>query len=193
MTRTLAALPWYRSRRVGRRVLDVVGLSLLLTGLALVTVVKFLAHDLERWARAHGEPGYVVTTVRVLLTPVGVLAALVALISRTGSVPWHDFVATLLVVVFALTLVTLPVLLRGLPGGLLAFTAAAFGMLVALVILHLGVGYLNLTAFEMGGGGGVRVAAAHPYRLRRGRGPARAARRARRPRGTVHPRGTMTP
>ena len=128
----------------------VFNLTLLLTGLALVTVVEFLAHDLERWARAHGEPGYVVTTVRVLLTLVGVLVALVALISRTVSVPWHDFVATLLVVVFALTLVTLPVLLRRLPGGLLAFTAAAFGMLVALVILHLGVGYLNLTAFEMG-------------------------------------------
>lgn len=57
-------------------------------------MVEFLAHDLEHWARAHDEPAHVVTAVRVLLTLVG--------------------------------------------------------MLVALVVLHLGVGYLNRTAFEMG-------------------------------------------
>ena len=125
-------------------------LTLLLTGIALLTVVEFIAHDLDRWARATGESGAVVTTVRVLLTLVGVLIALVALVSRTVSVFWHDVVAQLLVVVFGLALLVLPVLLRRLPGTLTWFTAAAFALLVTVIVLFAGLGYLNMTAFEMG-------------------------------------------
>jgi hypothetical membrane protein len=125
-------------------------LTLLLTGIALLTVVEFIAHDLDRWARATGESRAVVTTVRVLLTLVGVLVALVALVSRTVSVFWHDVVAQLLVVVFGLALLVLPVLLRRLPGTLTWFTAAAFALLVTVIVLFAGLGYLNMTAFEMG-------------------------------------------
>lgn len=125
-------------------------LTLLLTGIALLTVVEFIAHDLERWARASGESTRVVTVVRVLLTLVGVLVALVALVSRSVSVFWHDVVAQLLVVVFGIALLVLPVLLRRLPGTLTWFTAAAFGLLVTVIVLFAGLGYLNMTAFEMG-------------------------------------------
>ncbi len=125
-------------------------LTLLLTGIALLTVVEFIAHDLDRWARASGEDARAVTVVRVLLTLVGVLVALVALVSRTVNVFWHDVVAQLLVVVFGLALLVLPVLLRRLPGALIAFTAAAFALLVMVIVMYLGLGYLNMTAFEMG-------------------------------------------
>lgn len=125
-------------------------LTLLLTGIALLTVVEFIAHDLDRWARATGEDHRAVTAVRVMLTLVGVLVALVALVSRSVSVLWHDVVAQSLVVVFALTLLVLPVLLRRLPGSLIGFTAGAFALLMMVVVLYAGVGYLNFTAFEMG-------------------------------------------
>ena len=125
-------------------------ITLLLTGVALLTVVEFLAHDLDRWARASHQPHWTIATVRSLLSAVGVLVALVALISRTVSVFWHDVVAQLLVVVFGLTLLLVPVLLRRLPGALLWITAAAFALLVTVIVLYLGVDYLNMTAFEMG-------------------------------------------
>jgi hypothetical protein len=125
-------------------------LTLLLTGVALVTVAEFLAHDLDRWARTAGEGAWRIAAVRFLLTAVGVLVALVALISRTVSVFWHDVVAQALVVVFALTLLVVPVLLRRLPGALLTVTAVSFALLVAVIVLYTGVDYLNMTAFEMG-------------------------------------------
>ncbi|HEX7352759.1 hypothetical protein [Brachybacterium sp.] len=125
-------------------------LTLLLTGIALVTVAEFLAHDLDRWARSVGEPAWLMTVVRSLLTTVGVLVALVAVISRPVSVFWHDIVAQSLVVVFGLTLLIIPVLLRRLPGALLAVTAVAFSLLLTVTVLYLVVGYLNMTAFEMG-------------------------------------------
>ena len=125
-------------------------LTLLLTGIALVTVSEFLAHDLDLWARRAGEPGWVITGVRTMLSAVGVLVAMIAVVSRTVSVFWHNVVAMALVVVFGLTLLAIPVLLRRLPGGLLAITAAAFGLLVAVIVLYAGLDYLNMTAFEMG-------------------------------------------
>ncbi|MDN5820649.1 MAG: hypothetical protein L0H39_04085 [Brachybacterium sp.] len=128
-------------------------LTLLLTGVALVTVAEFLAHDLGRWARSAGEPAWRITAVRSLLTTVGVLVALVAVISRSVSIVWHDVVAQSLVVVFGLTLLAVPVLLRRLPGALIAVTAAALALLVAAVVLYAGVGYLNMTAFEMAAAG----------------------------------------
>ncbi|ATG56568.1 hypothetical protein CFK41_09725 [Brachybacterium ginsengisoli] len=125
-------------------------LTLLLTGIALVTVAEFLAHDLDRWARSVEEPAWLITVVRSLLTAVGVLVALVAVISRPVSIFWHDIVAQSLVVVFGLTLLIVPVLLRRLPGALIAVTAVAFALLLTVTVLYLVVGYLNMTAFEMG-------------------------------------------
>src|SRR5699024_7017063 len=118
-------------------------ITLLLTGVALLTVVEFLAHDLDRWARASHQPHWTIPTVRSLLSAVGVLVALVAVISRTVSVFWHDVVAPLLVVVFGLAALLVP-------GALLWITAAAFALLVTVIVLYLGVDYLNMTAFEMG-------------------------------------------
>lgn len=124
--------------------------TLLVTGVALLTVTEFLAHDLDRWARSVGEPHWVTAVVRTLLSAVGVLVALVALVSRSVSVPWHDVIAQTLVVVFALLLIVAPVLLRRMPGGLLPVTVIAFGLLVAIIVLFVRFRYLNMTAFEMG-------------------------------------------
>lgn len=125
-------------------------LTLLLTGLAFVAVGDFVAHDLQRWTDAAGEPRWKVHLVRGTLIALGALLALVALVSRTVSVDWHNRLAEMLVVVFALTLIVFPVLLRRLPGGLLVFTGVAFAVLVMLIVLFEGVDYLNMTAFELG-------------------------------------------
>ena len=124
--------------------------TLLLTGIALLTVTEFLAHDLQRWASAAREPRWKVTVVRWMLSAVGLLVSGVALVSRTVSVFWHDVLAQSLVVVFGLALLVFPLLLRRLPGGLLAVTGGAFALLVTLIVLYTGVGYLNMTAFEIG-------------------------------------------
>ncbi|MBB5831604.1 DUF998 domain-containing protein [Brachybacterium aquaticum] len=125
-------------------------LTLLLTGLAFVAVGDFVAHDLQRWTDAAGEPRWKVHLVRGTLIALGALLALVALVSRTVSVDWHNRLAEMLVVVFALALIVFPVLLRRLPGGLLVFTGVAFAVLVMLIVLFEGVDYLNMTAFELG-------------------------------------------
>ncbi|UVY83094.1 hypothetical protein NLU66_12785 [Brachybacterium sp. NBEC-018] len=125
-------------------------LTLLVTGVALLTVTEFLAHDLDRWAASAGEPAWVTAVVRTLLSAVGVLVALVALVSRDVSVTWHDVIAQTLVVVFGALLVVTPVLLRRMPGGLLPVTITAFALLVSIIVMFVEVRYLNMTAFEMG-------------------------------------------
>lgn len=125
-------------------------LTLLLTGLAFVAVGDFLGHDLGLWARAAGEPRWKVRVVHGTLAVMGALLALVALISLNVSEYWHDVVAESLVVVFGLALIVFPVLLRRLPGGLLLVTGIAFAILVMLIVMFEVVGYLNMTAFEIG-------------------------------------------
>ncbi|WP_193106428.1 hypothetical protein [Brachybacterium sp. FME24] len=132
-------------------------LTLALTGLAFVTVGDFLAHDLGRWARAAGEPWWKVQVVRGTLVVLGLLLVLVAVISLNVSEYWHNVAAESLVVVFGLALIVFPVLLHRLPGGLLVFTGLAFAILVMLIVLFEGVGYLNMTAFEMGAAATVYV------------------------------------
>lgn len=125
-------------------------LTLLLTGIALTTIGDFLAHDVETWARATGEPAWKARTVRLTMLLLGVLVMLVALIPVTLDRRWHDASAQGIVVVFALVLVVFPLLFRRLSGAFLVATGVVLGLLVALLVLWEGVGYLNVTAFEMG-------------------------------------------
>ncbi|WP_114856350.1 DUF998 domain-containing protein [Brachybacterium sp. YJGR34] len=125
-------------------------LTLLLTGIAFLTVGDLIAHDLGRWAGVAGEPRWKVQVVRWTLVALGLNLALIGLISRNVSVPWHNRVSMLLVVVFGLALIVFPVILRRLPGALIAVTAAAFAVLVVVIVLFEPVGYLNMTAFEFG-------------------------------------------
>lgn len=66
------------------------------------------------------------------------------------SMFWHNMVTYAAIGVFAVLLVAVPILFRRLPGGFLAVTAAVVALIAGVVWLHLGVGYLNITAFEMG-------------------------------------------
>lgn len=125
-------------------------ITLLLTGIALMTVSEGMAQDLAVWADHVRESRWRVRVVHVSLALIGALVAVVALIPMTLSRTLHDLAAQSLVLVFALILIAFPVLLHRLPGGLRAFTAVALGLLVTLVVLYASLGYLNMTAFEMG-------------------------------------------
>lgn len=125
-------------------------LTLLLAGLALVTVGDFLAHDLATWGQAVGEPEWKATLAQWALGALGVLLAAVVLIPVTSQKAWHDAAAQSIVIVFAAALVAFPILFRRLPGSFRAVTFVVVGLLVLCLVLYKGVDYLNTTAFEMG-------------------------------------------
>jgi hypothetical protein len=152
-------------------------MTLLIGGFVLIAVGDFVAHEL--WVSLNGirespdpadpaprggRPDQVrrrdvrtVTYVRTVLLVFGVLTAAVALIPVSTHKVLHDAAAQGLVVVFALALLTFPVLLRHLPGSLTPITGLALGLLGFELVLYKGVGYLNTTAFEMGATGTVLI------------------------------------
>lgn len=132
-------------------------LTLLVTGIALTTVGDFLANDLGVWAAGAGERAWKVTVVRVAMLVLGVLVATVALIPVDVNKEWHDTAAQSLVLVFALALVSFPIMLRRMSGSFQAVTLAVAALLVTLLVLYEGVDYLNTTAFEMGAGAAVFI------------------------------------
>ena len=131
--------------------------TLILTGLVLVALADFLTQDLERWADHHGEPTWKVRAVRLALIALGLLLGLVGVIPVNLSMFWHNMVTYGAIGVFVLLLVGVPILFRRLPGGFVAVTLIVVGLMAAVVWLHLGIGYLNITAFEAGAVGTVFV------------------------------------
>lgn len=130
-------------------------MTLLVTGIALTTVGDFLAHDLGVWAVGAGERAWKVTAVRAAMLSFGVLVALVALIPVDVNKEWHDTAAQSLVLVFAVALVSFPIMFRRMTGSFQAVTLVIAALLVMLLVLYEGVDYLNTTAFEMGAGAAV--------------------------------------
>lgn len=125
-------------------------LTLLLAGLALAAIGDFVGHDVALWCRATGQTRSRATLVRLALIVLGLLVIAVALIPVDAERVWHDAAAQSIVLVFAAALVGFPMLFRRLPGSFLAVTVGVIIALLALLMLWKGVGYLNLTAFEMG-------------------------------------------
>ncbi|MCS6710506.1 hypothetical protein JSY14_00165 [Brachybacterium sp. EF45031] len=127
-------------------------LTLLLTGLVLVTVGEFLAHDLAVWADATGERRWKVHVVRWTLLLLGVLIVAVGLITVDRAKAWHDGAAHALILVFVVALLGFPVLFRRLARSFLVVTMATLLTIAVALWLWEGVGYLNTTAFEMAAG-----------------------------------------
>lgn len=131
--------------------------TLILTGLVLVALADFLTQDLERWAGQQGEPAWRVGSVRLALIALGLLLGSVGAIPVNLSLFWHNMVTYGAIGVFVLLLLGVPILFRRLPGGFLAVTLIVVGLIATVVWLHLGIGYLNITAFEAGAVGTVFV------------------------------------
>ncbi|MCC2593030.1 hypothetical protein LKO27_06335 [Tessaracoccus sp. OS52] len=123
--------------------------TLILTGVVLTTVADFLTHDLSVWAEREGERRWKVTFVRLSLIALGALLAGVGLVPVSLSLFWHNLVTYALIGVFVLALLGAPLLFRRLPGGFWVVTVVVVVLIAAAVFLHLGIGYLNITAFEL--------------------------------------------
>lgn len=123
--------------------------TLLLSGLVLTTLADYLTHDLSLWAETHGVPERRVQFVRIGFVLVGVMLALVGLIPVNLHFTAHNSVAYGMVAVFAALLIAVPLLFRRLSPAFNTATVFIAAALLADVVLHLIVGYLNVTAFEM--------------------------------------------
>lgn len=131
--------------------------TLILTGLVLMALSDFLTHDLQTWAEHHAEPAWKVRFIRTSMVALGLLLGMVGVIPVNLSMFWHNMVTYGAIGVFVLLLVGVPILFRRLPGGFLAVTLLVVALVGACAYLHLGLGYLNITAFEMGAVGTVFV------------------------------------
>lgn len=123
--------------------------TLILTGIVLTTLADFLTHDLSRWARHTGEPTWKVMVVRVGFIVLGIMFAMVGVIPVNQSLYWHNMVTYAAVLAFVVLLVAIPVLFRRLSGGFVGVTVVVGAMMALGGWLHLGIGYLNTTAFEI--------------------------------------------
>lgn len=123
--------------------------TLVLTGIVLTTLADYLTHDLSLWAESHQVSERRVKVVRIGFMLLGLMLALVGLIPVNVNFTAHNSVAYGMVGVFAALLVSIPLLFPDLfPAFNLASVFIA-ALLVINVVLHLIVGYLNVTAFEM--------------------------------------------
>ena len=124
--------------------------TLILSGLVLMALADFLTHDLSTWAEHHDEPVWKVRFMRAALVALGLLLGMVGMIPVNLSMFWHNMVTYGAIGVFAVLLVSVPILFKKMPGGFIAVTLIVVALLAGVVYLHLGAGYLNITAFEMG-------------------------------------------
>lgn len=123
--------------------------TLILTGIVLTTLADFLTHDLSRWARSTGEPNWKVVLVRVGFIVLGLMLAMVGVIPVNLSLFWHNMVTYAAIGAFGVMLVAVPFLFRRLTGGFIGVTVVVAAMLATAGWLNVGVGYLNITAFEI--------------------------------------------
>jgi hypothetical protein len=123
--------------------------TLVLTGVVLTTLADYLTHDLSLWAEAHAVPERRVQVVRVGFVLLGIMLALVGLVPVNVNFTAHNTIAYGLVGVFAGLLVAIPLLFPQLSQAFNLATIFIAVLLLINVVLHMLVGYLNVTAFEM--------------------------------------------
>lgn len=123
--------------------------TLILTGVVIVILADFLTHDLAVWCKQTGCPHWKVRLVRVLLGVMGTFLGLVGVIPVSLSLFWHNMVTYVAIGAFVVLLVGVPLLFPKLPKSNLLVTLVTAGSLGAALWLHFGIGYLNITAFEI--------------------------------------------
>lgn len=123
--------------------------TLVLTGLVLTTLADYLTHDLSLWAERRQISERRVEIIRFGFVLLGIMLALVGLIPVNVNFTAHNSVAYGMVAVFAALLVAIPLLFRELSAAFNLASIFIAALLIINVVLHLIVGYLNVTAFEM--------------------------------------------
>ena len=123
--------------------------TLVLTRIVLTTLADYLTHDLSVWAESRDVSERRVKIVRFGFVLLGIMLALVGLIPVNVNFTAHNSVAYGMVGVFAALLISTPLLFPGLSPAFNLASVFIAALLLVNVVLHLIVGYLNVTAFEM--------------------------------------------
>ncbi|MDO5737216.1 MAG: DUF998 domain-containing protein [Propionibacteriaceae bacterium] len=131
--------------------------TLILTGVVLTALADFLTHDLTRWAEHTGEPRWKVVFVRTSFIILGIMLGMVGVIPVNQSLFWHNMVTYVAIGAFVVMLLAVPFLFRRLSGGFVGVTIVVAAMMAVGGWLNLGIGYLNITAFEIAAVGTVFI------------------------------------
>ncbi|WP_296137250.1 hypothetical protein [uncultured Tessaracoccus sp.] len=123
--------------------------TLILTGVVIVTIADFLAHDLKRWLFATGQGRWKSIVVRVGLMVMGAALGGVGLLPVNVSHAGHILMTYLAVGAFVALALVAPVILRGIPRGFRIVSVATLAFVALLAYLFRGIRYLGTTGFEM--------------------------------------------
>ena len=123
-------------------------LTIIVAGFAMITLADYLTMDLRSRSGPRGINLRGVSVIRTLLIVIGVALTGVGLVPVDVSVLFHNTFSTTALVGFAVLLVLVPTLLKGLPKGFVITTLVVIGVIVVGVVLFL-TGYYNLTALEL--------------------------------------------
>lgn len=123
--------------------------TLVLTGLVLTALADFLTQDLTRWAQHTGEPNWKVVFVRIGFFILGIMLGMIGVIPVNQSLYWHNMVTYAAIWAFVVMLLAVPFLFRRLSGGFVGVTVVVAALMGLSGWLHRGIGYLNITAFEI--------------------------------------------
>ncbi len=124
-------------------------LTLIVSGILVVTLADYLARDLAAWRAGTGQASRSADLVRAAFLGLGIAFVGVGLVAVDLSLIIHNSFAALLAVVFAVLTVSAPWTLRGFPRSFFVANWVLLGALLATVILFFPVGYLNLTGLEL--------------------------------------------
>lgn len=123
--------------------------TLFLGGLVITTLAGFLTHDLMNWARLAGVDPRRVFALRIMIVLMGLLLAALAFLPVDRFFVTHNVVAYTMVAVFLAMATGVPLLFPTLSRPFSVLCVVTLSVLVAGLVAYLGVGYLNLTAFEL--------------------------------------------
>jgi hypothetical protein len=125
-------------------------ITLIIGGLVVVGLSDLVTSDFQRWQAVRPEKLRVKSgIIRLLMALIGVLFACVGLFPYDTNLTMHNIAAYGMGLLFYGLIAALPWLAPGLPKAFYGFSYALFASLLAYNWLWIGVGYLNLTAFEL--------------------------------------------
>ncbi|WP_161972384.1 DUF998 domain-containing protein [Glaciihabitans arcticus] len=123
-------------------------LTIIVAGFAMITLADYLTMDLRSRPGPRGMRLRGVSVIRILLIIIGIALTGVGLVPVDVSVLAHNTFSSTALVGFAVLLVLVPTLLKGLPKGFVITTFVVIGVIVVGGVLFL-IGYYNLTALEL--------------------------------------------
>lgn len=122
-------------------------LTLIVAGLVIICLADFIAADFGRLSGT-SKPARV-NTIRIMLTIIGLMLAGVGLFKYDQYPQLHFYSAAGMAFLFLAMMAALPRLAPNFSKAFIIFSYAIMGVILACVWLWKGVGYLNLTAFEL--------------------------------------------